>query len=75
MIFVEVKKWNVLQATVSFKSTELCKTRLFLGYDQWIADMFTSLAARSCCTTAELTVLGIVKVFSKITFKRSRTPW
>lgn len=35
----------------------------------------TSLAAKSCCTTAELTVFGIVKIFSRITFNRSRTPY
>lgn len=35
----------------------------------------TSLAARSCWTIAELTVLGMVWILSSTGFNRSRTPW
>ncbi len=35
----------------------------------------TSLAARSCWTIAELTVVGMVWILSRTGFSKSRTPW
>lgn len=62
---IKVKRWHVC-GVYKNKSPETRKDP---------SDSSTSLAARSCCTIAELTVVGMVWILSRTAFSRSRTPW